>query len=156
MKQSKIQFQVSILLTLLGIVLALTAAIFTSVLVISTSAAERTANGLFDEITKRVHERVQRQIGDALSLTELGASRSAVEAVSGDGLTSPALPLLMTALRGDRALYSVYYGFADGSYLQVIDVSGDGRIVASLSAPTGTQIAVRAISAAKEDRKSVV
>jgi len=156
MNQSKIQFQVSILLTLLGIVLALTAAIFTSVLVISTSAAEQTANGLFDEITKRVHERVQRQIGDALSLTELGASRSAVEAVSGDGLTSPALPLLMTALRGDRALYSVYYGFADGSYLQVVDVNGDGRIVASLSAPTGTQIAVRAISAAKDGSRRQV
>jgi len=156
MGKSKIQFQVSILLTLLGIVLALTGAIFTSVLLISTSAAERTANSLFDEITKRVHERVQRQIGDALSLTELGASRGMPEAITDDGLASPALPLLKAALKNNHALYSVYYGFGDGSYLQAVNVEADARIVASLGAPPSTRLAVRAISAAKDGSRRQV
>jgi|GEM_PF-624588 len=148
-KQSRIRFQVSILLTLLGIVLALTGAIFSSVYIISTNAAEQTATGLFDEITRRVHERVQRQIGDALALTALSASRDSAEAVSGDGLNASVLPYLMSALKGDHALYSVYFGYADGSYLQVVRVDNDSRVIASLAAPGGTQRAVRAISVAK-------
>jgi serine phosphatase RsbU (regulator of sigma subunit)/uncharacterized membrane protein/HAMP domain-containing protein len=144
---SRIHFHVSILITFLGIVVALVLAVAASVHLISNDATERTATSLFDEITLRVRDQVSGQMDSVLGLTALAAARdgTAIEATK-DGAQSPLVPFLMAALDANPALYSVYYGYDDGTYLQVVNVAGDRRIVQSLDAPAGTFRAVRAIT----------
>jgi len=55
------------------------------------------------------------------------------------------VPALVAALRANPHIYSLYYGFGDGAFLQVIGVRADAHVESLLRAPAGTHFAVRFI-----------
>lgn len=149
----RIRFQVSIVTAILLIIGAMTAATLASVYVASTRTADETAAHLFSQVASGAHAGIDRQVGQTLALANLGAVQPGMNGIDGNGMASPAMPFLFTALQQDAALYSLYYGFADGSFLQVIATRGDGRILDAHQAPPGTAWIVRAITGKGEARR---
>ncbi|CAA7612606.1 hypothetical protein MTBLM5_100036 [Magnetospirillum sp. LM-5] len=149
----KIRFQVSIVSAIFLIIVAMTGATLTSVYFASSRAAEDTAANLFGEMARRTSEQVDRQIGETLSLAALGGARPVGDSVTGDGTAFPALPFLVQALEDNAALYSLYFGFQDGSFLQVIKTRSDPRVIEALKAPAETAWVVRAITGTEAARQ---
>ncbi|MBF0324918.1 MAG: GAF domain-containing protein [Alphaproteobacteria bacterium] len=131
----------------------MTGATLTSVYFASSRAAEDTAANLFGEMARRTSEQVDRQIGETLSLAALGGARPVGDSVTGDGTAFPALPFLVQALEDNAALYSLYFGFQDGSFLQVIKTRSDPRVIEALKAPAETAWVVRAITGTEAARQ---
>ena len=139
--------QVSIVLIIGFVVACLTLATAASIFVSSTQAAREGAQRLFSEITARVADRVDGQIGDLLDLAGLGASLPATTvAIAGDATAHPLVPFLRRALEQDANLYSAYVAQADGAFLQLIASRGDERVLAANHAPVGTRLMLRAIT----------
>ncbi|CAA7613860.1 HD domain-containing phosphohydrolase [Magnetospirillum sp. UT-4] len=155
MLRFKVPFQVSIVSAILVIVVALSAATLGSVYVASSKTAEETAGQLFAGVARTAQERVDREVGDTLKLAGLGASQPFFGALSEQGLDFPALPLLYAALADDPSIYSVYYGFENANFLQVIATRSDSRILEAHKAPAGTAWIVRSISGSGDARRQV-
>ena len=116
----KIRFNIGIVTAILLFITAMTAAVLTSVWVVSTNTAELSASSTFNGASGRARERVDRLMNEILVLANLGATQDDMTRFAGDGLEAPALPLMYTALSANPALYSLYFGFEDGRFLQVI------------------------------------
>ena len=98
-------------------------------------------------------DQIDRQMGDPLTLAGMGGRLpTALAEVEADGVTHPAVPYLIDTLASDNSLYSLYFGYDNGDFLQVIAARQDGRIVAAHKAPEGTWMIVRAISGQGDDR----
>lgn len=128
---------------LLAVVAILTAASLGTVWIVSERTATNNAARAFDNATHRAGEKWDRLIRETLSLADLGATQAPV---SGDGLDLAALPFLTTALAAHPALYSVYFGFDDGRFLQVISTRGDENVLAAHTAPAATRWILRSIT----------
>ncbi|MGC2854987.1 HD domain-containing phosphohydrolase [Novispirillum sp. DQ9] len=156
MADFKLPFKVSIVSAILLIVAAITGTTLITVWVASSRAAEETARNLFSGVAQGVYERLDRQVGQTLRLAELGAVQTAIAPPAAtdaaDGADIPTLPFLFSGLANDSAFYSAYYGFADGTFLQVIAARQDPRIVAAHDAPAGTHWIVRTITGTAAER----
>jgi len=145
----RVRFKVSIVTAILLIIAVMTFATLGNVWLVSSRTAEKTAGRLFESVTQSARQRLDRLADGILSLANLGATQARVTTISGNGLDAPSLPLLLTALKGNPSLYSLYYGFEDGSFLQVISAEGEGDVLAAHDAPDGTHWIVRTISSRK-------
>jgi HD-GYP domain-containing protein (c-di-GMP phosphodiesterase class II) len=148
----KVRFQVSIAMTILVIIVALTAAIVSSLYLVSSRVAEETAGQLFSAVADGLYERIENQMGWTLGLARLGAAQQGLDPLKGHGLDAPILPFMFTVLDERPSLYSLYYGLENGDFFQVIATRGDSLIVAAHGAPAGTRWIVRAISVQGPDR----
>ncbi len=63
------------------------------------------------------------------------------------GFEHPLLPALVGIMADTPQMYSAFFGYPDGGFLQVIAVAGNPGVAAWLKAPEGTRLALRAISA---------
>jgi HD-GYP domain-containing protein (c-di-GMP phosphodiesterase class II) len=151
----RLGLQVSIVLIIAFVVVCLTVTTAGSVWLASTGAAREGARRLFGEITARIAERVENQIGDLVDLAGLGAAAHATQApVHGDGTGHPLVPFMLRLLEQNTSLYAVYVGQADGGFLQVIAARDDRRIRdAAGKAPAGTHFIIRAIAAGSDGRR---
>jgi HD-GYP domain-containing protein (c-di-GMP phosphodiesterase class II) len=155
MPRFKIRFHVSIASAILVIIVALTLATLGSVYVASSKAAKETAEALFSGVAQSAQERLDRLVGSTLKLAGLGASQPRLGALSESGLDFPALPVLHAALAEDPSLYSLYYGFENGDFFQVIATRGDTRILEAHGAPEATAWIVRSITGSGSARQQV-
>lgn len=151
----RIRFNISIVTAILLIITAMTMATIGSVWLVSSRTAEQTAGQLFDNITGIARERLDRLMGEVLILASLGAAQDEMRGVTGNGLDTPALPLMLTALKENSSLYSLYYGFADGTFFQVISVNGEASIVKAHDAPDDTRWIVRTITSSPATGSSI-
>ncbi|CDK97385.1 conserved protein of unknown function [Magnetospirillum gryphiswaldense MSR-1 v2] len=152
-KRLRLRFHVSITSAILAVIVVVTLAAIGNVYYSSTKAAQQSAATLFSEISSRVLDQVDRQMGDTLTLAALGGRLPAgVEPVVGDGLAHPVVPFLIDTLAQDQSLYSLYFGYETGDFLQVIAARQDARVLAAHKAPENTGMIVRAISGQGEDR----
>lgn len=148
----RIRFNISIVTAILLIITAMTMATIGSVWVVSSRTAEKTAGRLFDNVTGIARERLDRLMGEVLVLASLGAAQEDVTNDVGNGLDAASLPLLLTALEQNRSLYSLYYGFEDGNFLQIISANGQESILKAHGAPADTRWIVRTITHATGQR----
>jgi len=148
----KIRFNIGIVTAILLMITAMTAATLASVWLVSSRTAEETAGHLFSSVTSTARERFDRLMGEVLVLASLGAAQDVKIEELGNGLDMPLLPLLLTALDENPALYSLYYGFPDGRFLQVISTQGEGPVLTAHEAPVGTRWIVRTISSFNGER----
>lgn len=146
----RIRFNISIVTAILLITTAMTLATIGSVWWVSARTAEQTAGKMFDNITGIARERLDRLMGEVLVLASLGAAQTDMDGVTGNGLAAPSLPLLLTALGENSSLYSLYYGFENGDFLQVISAREDGIRKAHQS-PAHARWIVRTITARESD-----
>jgi len=145
----RVRFKVSIVTAILLIIGVMTFATLGNVWLVSSRTAEKTAGRLFESIIESSHQRLDRLADEILSLANLGATQARVTTISGSGLDAPSLPLLFAALKGNPSLYSLYFGFEDGSFLQVISAEGESDVLAAHNAPDNTHWIVRTISSQK-------
>jgi len=143
----RLRFHVSISGAILAVIVAVTLAAVANVYYSSTRAAKDAAATLFSEVSARVVDQVDRQMADTMTLAGMGGRLpAALAVVEGDGVTHPVVPYLIDTLANDRSLYSLYYGYDNGDFLQVIAARQDGRIVEAHKAPPSTWMIIRAIS----------
>jgi len=127
------------------IISAMTLATVVSVWVVSSRTAEITADQMFESTSGLAKARLDQLIGNALELANLGATQDTIEADLGNGLDAAPLSLLISALSQTPSLYSLYYGYADGRFLQVISADGESTVLAAHKAPNATRWIVRTI-----------
>ncbi|EME71581.1 methyl-accepting chemotaxis protein [Paramagnetospirillum caucaseum] len=153
--QVRLGLQFSIVLIIAFVVVCLTVTTAGSIYFASTSAAREGARRLFGEITAKVADRVDGQIGDLLDLAGLGAALPAAGVpVSGDGAGHPLVPFMLRLLEQNSSLYAAYVGQMDGSFLQVIAARDDQRIRAAAGqAPDGTHFIIRAIATGENGKR---
>lgn len=151
----KIRFRVSMIAAILMIVTTLTATSLSSVYMASARAARSTAEAVFGGVVQGTRERIEHVITQTLYLAELGAAQASAGEAARAGLSAPVLPFLFTALTQNRTLYSLYYGYADGDFLQLIPVRGDPRILKAHDAPPGTAWVVRSIVGEEREEAGV-
>ncbi|OEJ65374.1 HD domain-containing phosphohydrolase [Magnetovibrio blakemorei] len=144
----RIRFNISIISAILLIISAMTLATVVSVWVVSSRTAEITADQMFESTSSLAEARLDRLIGNALELANLGATQDTITADLGNGLDAAPLSLLISALTQTPSLYSLYYGYSDGRFLQVISAAGENAVLAAHKAPSATRWIVRTISAA--------
>jgi hypothetical protein len=142
----KIRFRVSMVVAILLIILALTAATLGNVWLVSSSTAEKTAANLFQSITQSAHERLAKLVGETQVLVNFGAQQSTTEDPSKKGLNRPPWSLFFGALEDYPSLYSAYYGYDDGTFLQLIAAREDEHILSAHGAPAATRWIVKEIS----------
>jgi HD-GYP domain-containing protein (c-di-GMP phosphodiesterase class II) len=151
----RLGLQFSIVLIIAFVVVCLTVTTAGSIYFSSTNAAREGARRLFGEITAKVADRVDSQIGDLLDLAGLGASLPATGVVvSGDGTGHPLIPFMLRLLQQNSSLYAAYVGQIDGSFLQVIAARDDERVRNAVGqAPAGTHFIVRSITPSGEGKR---
>jgi HD-GYP domain-containing protein (c-di-GMP phosphodiesterase class II) len=136
---------VILLMTLVTIVIALQT---------GTRAAQETAANLFDRSAALFQEKLDNLYGELMDVAELGAAMPAGSAnLSGDGLRHPDRPFLAAMLNSHPSLYSVYLGYANGDFLQLINPEAAPDARAMLKAPAGTSYVLRAISGQANARR---
>jgi HD-GYP domain-containing protein (c-di-GMP phosphodiesterase class II) len=147
----RLGLKVSIGLVIGFVVLCLTLATAASIFFASTDAAQAAAQRLFSEVTARVADRVEGQVGDLMDLAAISAAiPAAQEPISGAALDHKMVPVLARALDLNSSFYSAYVAHANGNFLQLIATQGDQRVLASHQAPPGTRLILRAIAPGKD------
>ena len=108
--------------------------------------AEESVLGLFDQIGNRVVADIQGRMGLALAISREQSSQIALSGPVRDGtVENSAFTVLRTMIHLSGDLYSVYAGYDDGSYVQVIAVRRSASVISNLKAPEGTFEARRVI-----------
>jgi len=150
----RIRFHAGILATITAVILLTCGVTLVFVYSEGFSAAEDTAGRVFSEAAGRTVEKVDSFFGQTITLVTLGAAiEEANHPITGDGSDSAAVDFMAAAIRSTPALSSAYFGYADGSFLQLISTRGDERVSRSLDAPPGTQLILRAISRDEEGHR---
>jgi HD-GYP domain-containing protein (c-di-GMP phosphodiesterase class II) len=110
------------------------------------SLADESTQTVFSLIAQRNAEQLQTIVADAGTAVQAQSALEPSRILVDGHLNEAALvPALVATLRMNPHLYSLYYGFENGLFLQVIGVRGDPRIVSVLHAPAGAYFAVRLI-----------
>lgn len=139
---------------LIGALVLTFAAAFVAVAIVApvsrfhTLAVER-ARTEFSLVAERSADQLRTTLAGAVTAVN-GHALLAPERVLAGGQLDEAslLPGLLATLRANERIYSVYYGLADGAFLQVIAVRGSAEVAAAVRAPADTWYAVRAIGPA--------
>ncbi|MFZ5570236.1 MAG: HD domain-containing phosphohydrolase [Thermodesulfobacteriota bacterium] len=143
----KFPFYVGLTSLVLSIVLSMTGLFFWISYRESTAAAIATADRLFAEINEKVMERYRHALGSVSVLAGSAALMPGMAtAPTHDGLSHPGLPLMLKALEHYEYLFSLYTGYDDGGFLQVIAPRGRADIQDRYGAPGNTAHIVRAIT----------
>lgn len=145
--KQKYPFYIGITSLMLSIVISLTGIFFWISYSESTVAAIQTADRLFDEINEKVSERYEHSLS-AVSI--LASTASISPAVSQppvhDGLSHPGMKLIITKLQQYTYILSIYAGFNNGSFFQVVATRKQPEILQKYKAPNNTSFIVRSIS----------
>ena len=132
------------------IVAALTAAIIWNNHRQASSAALRTADQLFHEITTKVDERMNGVLGAVKATVDAASAMPALShSPRYDGLSHAALETMIRMIEAQSHVFSVFAGFGTGEWIQVSAPRGDPDVSAAFHAPNGTELIVRTIT---EDR----
>ena len=142
----RVRFKVGIISAILFIILSLMLANVASIWIVSSRTAKANAKQLFEKASRSAQERLDHLIGGTMVLASLGTTQAGMSTITGDGLDAPPLSFLFAALEANPSLYSLYYGFDDGTFLQVISARRDARILTPRKAPEATYWIVRTIT----------
>ncbi|WP_216854903.1 HD domain-containing phosphohydrolase [Burkholderia sp. L27(2015)] len=110
------------------------------------SLAEENTRTLFSLIAQRNADQLQTMIAGATAAVQDLSSLELTRILPQGHLNRAELvPTLITTLRANPHAYSLYFGFRNGEFLQVIGVRDRATILAALHAPAGTWFAARFI-----------
>lgn len=145
----------SVLIALfLGIAIVISSALLFFTYRDTYRAVEQTATAHFQETATRLNAQISLLISAAQHLAILGQAVPLTATPPTDAaLTHPIIPFFQHALRSNPTIYSLYYGYTDGSFLQMIAVNRNPSIMQSLGAPPQTVFAFRAIYPHEQGRE---
>ena len=114
----------------------------------SKVAALQMADQLFSEINEKTLERYENALESVEVLAGSAARMPGMAAVpAGDGRTHPGMDLMLEALTFYKYLFSLYTGYDDGSFIQIVAVRDRPELLNLFGAPAGTFYVLRTISA---------
>ena len=146
-RTAKIEMHVGIGSIFVALLIVLTGAIVWNNDRESSAASMAMADRLFVEVGGKVEERIDGLMGSVATLARIGASmRDAANPPDYDGLSHKSLPYMLEALDAYPALYSLYVGYRDGTFLQVIAAREKPQILSAHNAPAETRFIVRSIT----------
>ena len=148
-KKQKLRFPLN--LSVSSIFIFITALLFGSITWVtyqeSSTAAAKTADKIFIEVTGKVSERINLLFNSASILTSLTETNlSFLENPQGNALTHPGVPYLIKILETNPHFYTVYVGYENSDFLQVIATRNNSIILEKHQAPTGTDLILRSIT----------
>ncbi|MEJ0003417.1 MAG: HD domain-containing phosphohydrolase [Pararobbsia sp.] len=142
----KVRFYLLPTLLLAAFVTSLTVAVITASSARLHALAEESARTLFSQIAGRNADVLQAMVSGASDVVRTQSQLEPRRIVAGDTLDAPALvPAMIAALHANPNLYSLYFGLANGAFLQVVAVSDNPGLSQDLDAPAGTAFAARLI-----------
>lgn len=143
----RIRFHLTLVVSILVIVFFMSTVTVVMILTTASETSRETAQNLFVAAAESAQFKLESVLGETGALV---GTATAVEILAtppeDDGLTDPTLEFLEHSLLAFPRLYSVYIGYSDGRFFQVIDAAGDDRILTAHSAPVGTRFIVRTIT----------
>ncbi|MBF0267326.1 MAG: HD domain-containing protein [Alphaproteobacteria bacterium] len=141
-----IGFRFAVLGALLGIVNIALAVVLVIVHQANVEAARQTAVDLFGQIGAKIEEQIQSSMNLAMTTADVVSNlRDLSEPQSGSPLEHPAFGQLRAIQKINPSLYSLYVGYEDGGFLQLIAVRNKETVIKTINAPEGTQEARRII-----------
>jgi len=143
----KYPFYIGVTTLMIAIVISLTGIFFWITYKETSIAAVQTADRLFGEINEKVTERYQHAL-DSVALITSNASLSPVmsQPPVDDGLFHPGMKAIVMHLNKYDYILSIYAGFDDGSFFQIIAARKQRETLQQYNAPDQTSFIVRSIS----------
>ena len=145
--QRRVPFYLSITTLVLVVVVTLTALFLWISHKESSQAAISTSDTIFSEVNEKMVERYRNALG---SVAVLAGSAVLMPGMSNnpvsDGMAHPALPVMLKFLDHYTYLFSLYTGYSNGNFLQVIAPRANPDILAAYDAPVATHLIVRCIA----------
>ena len=148
-----VEFRVTLIVLNLALIVVVTLSTVSLIIGVSTETADETATSLFEAGAVSAHATISS------FLTEVAGTVTAASAIdafatppSDSGIDHPGSSFFESSLAAFPNLYSIYVGYADGGFLQMIDIAGDARVAETLGAPVGARFALRAITVTGETR----
>ena len=113
----------------------------------STAAAIKTADRLFTEVNQKTLERYENAL-ESVAVLAGAAVRMPDIALPpvGDGRNHAGLELMLEALDFYQYLFSLYAGYDDGSFIQIVATRNDIDVREAYDAPFNTYFVLRAIT----------
>lgn len=130
----------------MGIVLAMTLVMTVIIMQTGAASARQDARILFDLSASQVSRQLDSGIGTLATMADLGSATAGISLAPRDqGLGHPALEFFQRSLDSNPALYAIYAGWADGSFLMLINAANDPRVLQTLRGPEGSRYILRSI-----------
>ena len=113
----------------------------------SKAAAIQMADRLFSEINEKTLERYESTLESVAVLVGTAARMPAMATLPvGGGMSHPGLALMLDALSFYDYLFSLYTGYDDGSFIQIVAVRDNAELRRLFDAPVGTAYVLRSIA----------
>ncbi len=154
-KVSKIhlRFQISLLFLILVMLIILTFSILFAVLSVNKNISRQRAEQLFSKTGQSIILKLDSQLEKAIQFAGLMTHLQQFSAeIENNGQSHPGLPFMFEALKHNSYFYSVYAGFENGDFIQLINTLGSPLIINAHSAPDETAFILRAINSSEGNR----
>ncbi|MEJ2097888.1 MAG: cache domain-containing protein [Deltaproteobacteria bacterium] len=113
----------------------------------SRAAAIHMADRLFSEINTKTMERYASTLESVAMVAGLAARMPGMSTVpKGEGLFHPGVEFMLAALDYHRDIFSVYTGYRDGSFIQIVSLRNRSAMGRLFEAPLGTAYVLRTVS----------
>lgn len=143
----RVRFHVSLVWTIVLIVVVLSGAALAIVITVGDRSIDQAVDREFSRAQELAYQRITAVMEEAQDIAAMNAVATGLRDTTEDPLDHPGAPLFLEQLRRSETLYSVYIGYDDGRFFQLIKAENDPGIIASLEAPAGTMFIFRSISA---------
>jgi|GEM_PF-1767030 len=113
--------------------------------IIGQEAANKVAHNLFETTSRRVVTQVDNLIDIPMKMSGVFANSTVADKPTDDGQAMAVRHQVFNVLSQNSSLYSIYFGFDDGSFYQVITTRGNDKVIVKHKAPEKTAWIVRTI-----------
>lgn len=112
----------------------------------NSAAALEMAGDIMQQVAEKVELKTRLLVQPLRLLSDHAHLLPGASATAGEDFRQPLLPLYLDVMSANPQVYSVYTGFADGDFFQVISLVTRPEVAALLGAPPDTRFALRRIS----------
>jgi adenylate cyclase len=118
----------------------------------SSNAALEMAGGIMRQVSEKVELKTRLLVQPLRLLSDHAHLMPGVTFAAGEDFRQPLLPLYLDVMAENPQVYSLYTGFANGDFFQVISLVTRPEVATLLGAPLDTRFALRRISHAGNTR----
>ncbi|GAB6145876.1 hypothetical protein JCM12294_33150 [Desulfocicer niacini] len=141
----RIRFKVSLTIAILVVVGSLSLAFYFHIHSVSEKASQEAAGHLFNSAFEKIEHRAVALINHAFETVYLVSGLDDFSIDESHLLASSSLRTIFRLLKKNRELYSIYFGYEDSHFIQVISANKDPLILKAHMAPAETIWILRSI-----------
>jgi HD-GYP domain-containing protein (c-di-GMP phosphodiesterase class II) len=141
----RVRFKVSLTVAILAVVCTLSLVIYSNIRAVGDKASHEAAAELFKSACAKIEQSTVGVINDSLDTAHLISGLDEIEFNEQDITASSSLRTIFKILTRNQDLYSIYFGYEDGRFMQVISAHHDDLIISVHNAPAETNWILRSI-----------